>query len=72
MKLGLQEDKHHQLNFSDKEREELFDEDVLQFSKKISNPETHLNFWRSLLTLVRGKGKVQLQGDEIMLDNLMG
>ena len=35
--LGLQEDTHHQLHLSDKEREELFDEEVLKFANKLAN-----------------------------------
>ena len=50
----------------------MFDEDVLQFSKKLANIETHLNLQLSLLTFVRGKGQVQFQYDEMLPDNFMG
>ena len=50
----------------------MFDDNVLQFSKKLANLEMHSNFRRSLLTFVRGKGRVQFQGDEILLENFMG
>ena len=72
MTLGLHENTYNQLHWSEKYREELFVEGVLQFSKKIANLEMHSNFRRSLLTFVRGKGRVQFQGDEILLENFMG
>ena len=49
----------------------MFDEDVLQFFKKLANPETHTNLRRSLLTFVRGKEQVQLQDDEIKPDDFI-
>ena len=59
MTLGSQEDTCHRLHCLDKDREEFFDEDVLQFSKKLANLETHTNLQRSFLTFVSVKGQVQ-------------
>ena len=56
----------------DKDREELFDEDVLKFSNKLANLETHPKLRRSLLTFVRGKGQVRLQDDKMLPDNFLG
>ena len=59
MALRVQEGTIHQLHFLDTEREELFDEDVMKFSMKLANLETHPNLRRPLFTFVREKGKVQ-------------
>ena len=50
----------------------MFDEDVLQFSKKLANLETHTNLRCSLLTFVRERGQVLLQDDVVLPENFMG
>ena len=72
MTLVLQEDTGHQQNCFYIERQALFDEDVLQFFKKLANPETHTNLRRSLLTFLIQKGQVQFQDDEMLPENSMG
>ena len=58
MPTGFQEDKRHHLHLLDKEREELFDEDIHQFAKKLAYMETHPNLRQSLLKFVIGKRQV--------------
>ena len=43
MTPGLQEDTRHQLYLPDKEREELFDDDVQKFANKLAYLETNPN-----------------------------
>ena len=49
----------------------MFDEDVLQLSNKLANLETHPILRRSLFIIVKVKGQVRLQYDEILEDNFI-
>ena len=50
----------------------MFDEDVQQFTKKISYLEMHPNLQCYLLTFVKGKGQVRFQYNDMLPDKLMG
>ena len=72
MKLGLQDDTRHKFHFLDNERKDCFDEEFLQFAKKLANLETHTKLRRSLFIFVRGKVQVRFQDDEMLPGNFIG